>query len=152
MKTIKQHHYFSNRVSLIVILACVLLLQIQQTDCLFSKHHRKCRLFANHTGTDIGSLQEERLAIYQEQYYSEPLIETRKKLTNTDFDYIYLEYIGAGGSGQVYLVEDLSTNNAKVMKRFFKEKVPEFEEENYIMDRLGYSVNWTKDHENGVPE
>ena len=43
-------------------------------------------------------------------------------------DYIYLEYIGAGGSGEVYLVEDLGTHTAKVFKRFFKHKIEEFEE------------------------
>jgi serine/threonine protein kinase len=43
-------------------------------------------------------------------------------------DYVYLEYIGAGGSGEVYLVEDLRTNRAKVFKRFFKHKIDEFEE------------------------
>jgi len=38
-------------------------------------------------------------------------------------DYFYLEYIGAGGSGEVYLVEDLSESKPKVFKRFFKEKL-----------------------------
>ena len=30
--------------------------------------------------------------------------------------------------------------------------MPEFEEENFIMEKLNYSVQWSKDYENGIPE
>ena len=47
-------------------------------------------------------------------------------LEYTEVDYFYLEYIGAGGSGEVYMVEDVKTGKAKIFKRFFEENEDEF--------------------------
>ena len=49
------------------------------------------------------------------------------------------------------MVEEAQTGQAKIFKRFFNEKIDEFEEENFVMHRLNYSVSWTKDYINGIP-
>lgn len=64
--------------------------------------------------------------IYPVTYYIEPLTVTRKPLQYIDMDYFFIEYIGAGGSGEVYMVEEAKTGQAKIFKRFFKEKIDEF--------------------------
>jgi hypothetical protein len=42
------------------------------------------------------------------------------------YNYYFHEFIDAGGSGEVYLVEDVKSGEGKVAKRYFKERPQEF--------------------------
>ena len=44
------------------------------------------------------------------------------ELNYQQFDYFFIEYVDAGGSGEVYLVEEEHSGVGKVVKRYFKEK------------------------------
>ena len=45
----------------------------------------------------------------------------------------------------MYLVEEEHTGVGKIVKRYFKEKPWEFKRENYIMHKVGQSIEWAKD-------
>ena len=37
------------------------------------------------------------------------------------------------------------TTEKKVCKRFFDEEIQDFEEENYLLEKLGYDVQWMRE-------
>lgn len=71
----------------------------------YSKSYRKCQLNSN--STNWGALKVERVPEYGVDYNFEDHTAITKPIEYKNFEFIYLEYIGAGGSGEVYRVENL---------------------------------------------
>lgn len=131
---------------LLAIILSLLLIQVAQT--LYTPSYKRCRLNNHPIDPDavpIDRLQVEKLPQYFSSFYIEPALKTELEVEYQDFDFYYHEYIDAGGSGEVYLVEDQRTGEGKVVKRYFKEKPREFARENYIMKKMNQSITWAKD-------
>ena len=75
---------------------------------------------------------------------SKPVVNPETEINYTDYNYYFHEFIDSGGSGQVYLVEDIKTGEGKVVKRFFQEQPQGFKRENFLMKTLNYSIEWSK--------
>jgi hypothetical protein len=110
----------------------------------YSRHYKRCKLF-NDGRADMGSLKFERLAEYAADNNFLELTNSTLPLQYEPLEFIYDEYIDAGGSGEVYRIENLLTNKVKVLKRFFKENVVDFEQENYAMRQMNYEVEWHRE-------
>ena len=85
--------------------------------CTFSSHYRKCILTPK--GYDMGSLQGHKVPSYQTNFNLSVNINTAKPLKYKESNFLFVDYISAGGSGEVYLVEDRETGELKILKRFF---------------------------------
>jgi hypothetical protein len=75
---------------------------------------------------------------------SHPVITPQIDLDYADYNYYLHSFIDAGGSGEVFLVEDVASGEGKVLKRYFKERPEEFRRESFLMKQLNYSMGWTK--------
>lgn len=42
----------------------------------------------------------------------------------------------------------MESGKVRVLKRFFKENLLEFEQENFVMDQMGYEMKWHKEDNN----
>lgn len=88
-------------------------------SCLFSGYFRKCRISK---GIDISSVELQRVPIYQPDFSIPIITNTSKPLKYTSLDFIYLDYIASGGSGEVHLVEEEETKKELILKKFYKQK------------------------------
>ena len=105
---------------------CCIWAAIILTHSFYSPFHRKCKLTTS--GNDLGSLQISRAPRYDAGFGFPEQDNHTLQIEYKDFDFLYMEYIGAGGSGEVYLVEDEHTGKPMILKRFFKENKLEFNE------------------------
>ena len=85
----------------LILLLCL----IAPALCYYAKHYRKCKL--SNTGKfDFGNAKIERVPEYDPDFIIPQLVKTNKEIQYEPLNFIYNEYIDAGGSGEVYLVEN----------------------------------------------
>ena len=91
----------------------------------YSSSYRKCKLKSD--AIDLGALEIQKNPEYRFTYEIQEPVKTGLPINYTDLDFIYDSYIASGGSGEVYLVEDEKTGKNLILKRFFREKMSDFE-------------------------
>lgn len=85
----------------LILLLCL----IAPALCYYAKHYRKCKL-SNKGKFDFGNAKIERVPEYDPDFIIPQLVKTNKEIQYEPLNFIYNEYIDAGGSGEVYLVEN----------------------------------------------
>lgn len=105
---------------------------------LYSKHYGKCELWRK--GTPMGEMKMDTSIGYK--YDGEVRTHMQKNVTAEDFDFLVVDTIGAGGSGEVFLVEELGTAQQRILKRYYQTDQLEHERENYIMSMLEIPHRW----------
>ena len=64
------------------------------------------------------------------------------KPTFEDLNFIVVNYLAYGGSGEVFLIEEIGTKKRKILKRFLKEEEMLFAAENFIQKTIGQEASW----------
>ena len=95
----------------------LLILLIRNTSSLHSTPHRQP---VSSRDTSVSSLRYERVTPSR-HVRNNPILNSTKPITYATYDLISYRFIGAGASGEVFLMQNLDTGEFSIMKRYFKE-------------------------------
>ena len=122
-----------------ILVSLISLLFTFLTNSQYSGSFRKCKI--NQKGYSVGNLEIERIFSYklsnnkfQTIRHSEP--------TYTDIDFLIVDDLTYGGSGEIFLIEEKETRKRKILKRFLKEKKTDFLYEHYIQTKINQVSGW----------
>src|ERR1700733_12982481 len=99
-----------------ITLPCLLLVLIHSVSSYFSKYYGRHRILSY--GTDLSELRIEKAYAIKDIKNSLTIV-PEKPIPYDDFDIINYRYLGAGASGEVFLMQDPTTHHFYVAKRYF---------------------------------